>query len=764
MQPHFSDGWKDFGGEDGDLTRHTDLYQARHMRALSDWSLVSTARLWLPLNFGPPSQRQAMPQSVVDFALRYYTLDLAPRPFRKKGFNNARKKVKARAKRLRSISDFTAESTAFIDEVQSRKGKAGIREGGLPGIGGFRTFKELRLVGHEDQDQQWHVSVETPLSLFCRREHRRVSWGLTPNAREAPPSRALQHCEAALQSEGSPVAFQLCLSVAGLNAALSLLAYHPVSMQPTKDRSKEPTGGDHRQSEEELQAHFGQMRITARRGCASGAVASEAEVPPVEFAALLDDVEEYVTVVAHCAERCHLLERLAVSFREVYAKLPIITTCECAEDALGCEEPVARAHERVSQMTVVSVPYDFGLSRGKTLLIEMTDTEFVLVLDDDFTHSMHSCLECMLWKMRSRHYALWKPFDVLGFPVQEDERIFGAFRGRLRVTNQQLFLEPMVEEVLPDGCVRVEICPMVFLGRTARMRRFHFNKELRVGEHEQFFYANAYNGIQVAVCFDSSFPHFRVNTMSAGYVKRRERMPELMANAFQKLGFERAMFLFRKYDHGRMADYDELLDKTVPPWHIGHDSCGPPTTPPVPFAQVFVVVLSSADEQGKRFRSVLRSSQAWLPKFLHLGGAGSLRWSFAVYPSHDEGGLYVNLDEENDKHKDMLILPPSDRTSKEKPLVGTTDQLLQVFALLRDFQFRFLTISRQDVFVNFEHFMDQLQIMEPPAGKVLGSWASMGTAWRSLAISPSCPQASAPGCTPMLWNDHPCPAPCVMAL
>ena len=42
-------------------------------------------------------------------------------------------------------------------------------------------------------------------------------------------------------------------------------------------------------------------------------------------------------------------------------------------------------------MTVVSVPYDFGLSRGKTLLIEMTRTEFVLVLDDDFTHSMHSC-------------------------------------------------------------------------------------------------------------------------------------------------------------------------------------------------------------------------------------------------------------------------------------------------------------------------------------------------------------------------------------
>ena len=34
--------------------------------------------------------------------------------------------------------------------------------------------------------------------------------------------------------------------------------------------------------------------------------------------------------------------------------------------------------------------------------------------------------------------------------------------------------------------------------------------------------------------------------------------------------------------------WPKLIAQTVPPWHIGHDSCGPPTAPPVPFAQVFV--------------------------------------------------------------------------------------------------------------------------------------------------------------------------------
>jgi len=723
VQPHFADGWKDYGGSDSDLTQYSDLFQPRHMRSMSDWSLTSTARLWLPLGYGPASARQAMPGSIVDLALRHFTLDLAPRPFKKKAFHNGRKRQQPRRKRLRSPADATAENTAFIDEVYTARGQPVYREGALPGpVGGFRTFREVRLVGFEDQGLSWSVNIHASreLRFFCRAEHRRQG------SPEAPVSAERRRCEAGLQraGQGSPIedsalVFTTCASPAEVNAALSLLAYHSKQGMASVDAGSPRR--DARQSAGELEAHFATLRIAASAGCSPGAGPLASQVPEVQLSALLDDVEEHITVIAHCAERCHLLDRLADSFREFYGRLPIIATCECSEDQ-GCTAPVPRKHETVPHMTVVSVPYDFGLSRGKTLLIEMTQTEFVLVLDDDFTHSFHSCLECMLWKMRSRHYSLWKPFDILGFPVQEDERGFGAFRGRLRVTNQQLFLEPMVEELLPDGCMRVEICPMVFLGRTARMKTFQFQKDLRVGEHEQFFYSNAYQGVQVAVCFDSSFPHFRVNTMSAAYVKRRERMPELMANAFEKLGFERAMFLFRKYDHGRMEDYDELLDKTVPPWHVGHDTCGPPTAPPVPFAQLFAVVLTTADAVGRAFRSVLRS-QSWLQRFSALAGVASLRWVFAVHPRVDEAGVHNALQEEQDAHQDILVLPAATRLSPAATgQEATTDQLLQALGLLRDFHFRWLLVTRQDVFVRAEGFLGELQQLEPAGRKVLGSW------------------------------------------
>lgn len=73
-----------------------------------------------------------------------------------------------------------------------------------------------------------------------------------------------------------------------------------------------------------------------------------------------------MTVVAHSASRCELLERLGASFRVVYPRLPVLVTCECSE-GVNCERLQQRAHERIGRMAVIDVPFDFGLSRGKKL-------------------------------------------------------------------------------------------------------------------------------------------------------------------------------------------------------------------------------------------------------------------------------------------------------------------------------------------------------------------------------------------------------------
>ena len=53
------------------------------------------------------------------------------------------------------------------------------------------------------------------------------------------------------------------------------------------------------------------------------------------------------------------------------------------------------------------------------------------------------------------HVVLLHRARLVGFPVQEDERNFGAFRGQMRVHNQQLFLEPFYRHLEADGCAPI---------------------------------------------------------------------------------------------------------------------------------------------------------------------------------------------------------------------------------------------------------------------------------------------------------------------
>eukprot|EP00929_Paragymnodinium_shiwhaense_P094414 TRINITY_DN5498_c0_g1_i1.p1 TRINITY_DN5498_c0_g1~~TRINITY_DN5498_c0_g1_i1.p1 ORF type:complete len:1216 (-),score=268.76 TRINITY_DN5498_c0_g1_i1:8-3655(-) len=737
MEPHFQDGWKAYGGGRDLNGEHTQVFSPRAQREATDWTLISSYKLWLPTHYGPQSARNILPRSVVDLALRYFTLGIMPRPYRQKTFGKPKNVL---GRRLRSPRDSITE---FGIEGQMTDAK---HEAALPGVtGGFRTFKQLRLVGRDappsaaaaqaaaapaagapSAESPWRLTISSKGSwsplFFCRTSHRPVE------ASKGVGGAAHRACQQALEAarRGGPAAstdswrpvWDICGTAGEVNAAVTLLAYQAAAKGVASPPDDKP-GLDMRLTSEELATHFGDLKVTASGGCAQ----EVASVPTIslELSALLDDVEEHMTVLAHCAERCHLLDRMALSFREMYAKIDIITTCECSEEEAGCSEPVAHSHPNISGMITVTVPYDFGLSRGKSLLVSMAKTEFVLVLDDDFVYNFHSCLECMLWRMRSRYHSQWRPFDILGFPILEDERMFGAFRGQLRVTSHQLFLDPVAEMMTPDGCLRVDICPMVFLARTSRMSKFKFQKELAVGEHEQYFYSNAYFGLQVAVCFDSSFPHFRVNTMSAGYVKRRERMPKLMQSAFSKLGFQRTMYLFRKYATDNMTDYDELLDKSTPPWYIGDDTCGPRPSPPVPFSQMMVLVISTGDEAGQRFRQALRSGSAWLSRFSEWGSE-NFRRVFAVAADGAEEKLVLK---EQDEHRDVLLMPADTRAASTAD-DASTEGLLRALAMLRDYQFRWLVIVKHNVFVQVDRLVQSIMAHDTPVGKVLANWQTSG--------------------------------------
>ena len=118
--------------------------------------------------------------------------------------------------------------------------------------------------------------------------------------------------------------------------------------------------------------------------------------------------------------------------------------------------------------------------------------------------------------------------------------------------------------------------------------------------------------MQTAVCFDSSFAHFRVHPkeISEKYNKRRDRFLEMMQTSFFDAGFYRVMYLFKQYNHADAHDFDDLLKKSVAPWHVSDESCGPAPDPVVPFSLIFVALLSRPEHAAER--AALREEGSWL--------------------------------------------------------------------------------------------------------------------------------------------------------
>mmetsp|Transcript_2377 Transcript_2377/g.9336 ORF Transcript_2377/g.9336 Transcript_2377/m.9336 type:complete len:1169 (-) Transcript_2377:430-3936(-) len=737
VEPHFPDGWRHYGHrgqieESEDRGQfHSQLYTPRVHRERSDWSLVRSLKLWLPLDYGPQSARNAMPRSVVDLAQRFLALRItpfSPGPLR---FGTIEPTLTSHTWHT-PVDAYEALDNSMAESLGVGARPKLSREVALPGTtGGFRTFRDIRVVGRGAcAVPGFVVRVRAAISLshpgarlFCRP-------AIRPDGPldGAPDSEvAWNACRAALTETG----FDLTGLPSLVNSALSHLGFWPVR---GPGHPPAQSSADGRLSAAELDMHFADLHLELTTDACPDAgeaigVPKASNIVRSTLHALVDDVQDQVTVVAHSASRCELLERLALSFHSMYDRMLVMVTCECPEpgpEGERCSPPEARDHPTIAFMKIVDVPYDFGLSRGKRLLAQWAQTEFVLVLDDDFVRSPLSCMECMLLHMRSRMHSLTLPFDLLGFPILEDERNFGAFRGQLRATNGPLYLEPMASEAAVDGCMRVGIHPMAFLARTARLRQFKFQDQLPVGEHEQFFYANRYLGLHAAVCFDSTFPHFRVQ-MSAGYKQRRERMQELATDAFKKIGFQGMMYLLHKCDAYSGIDHNEFIQQNIPPWSISDDTCGPQPEPPTDFVMFFVAIFSKMDDRGALFRRMLRGEAplAWLPR---LAAAAPTRWAFFV---EEQSITPPALVEEEAQHGDVVLMPQQGETKGG----FTASQLKFAVTFLRDFHFRWLLVAEQDVFVHLEPVLSVLVAQEPPMRSAVGGWrtkagmASLQSPW-----------------------------------
>jgi len=178
---------------------------------------------------------------------------------------------------------------------------------------------------------------------------------------------------------------------------------------------------------------------------------------------------EALTIIVKTFERPRELRRLVRSIRRLHSSVKIIV----ADDS--------RQPSRIAGVEVVRLPFNSGVSAGRSAALERVDTEYFLTLDDDFVLTKHSDLASPLELMKST-----PELDIVGGVIVNlpdfattDYSTAGLFpTSRLPLREAGTLVSG-----LP---VRLKV-PNFFIGRTSTVRRVSWTDELKFVEHLDFF-------------------------------------------------------------------------------------------------------------------------------------------------------------------------------------------------------------------------------------------------------------------------------------
>ena len=176
-----------------------------------------------------------------------------------------------------------------------------------------------------------------------------------------------------------------------------------------------------------------------------------------------------LTAIIKTFERPRSVRRLVSSIRRRYPELRIIVIDD------------SREPKPVPDVDFVELPYNSGLSVGRNHALDMTETPYFLLLDDDFVFSHRQDLGALIDYMERN-----PEVDIRGgrcidlpFYIVHDFHDMPLFGGAAEPK------VPIGTEI--DGLSVVNKVQNFFIGRTETVRKVKWKPELKVREHTEFF-------------------------------------------------------------------------------------------------------------------------------------------------------------------------------------------------------------------------------------------------------------------------------------
>ena len=186
---------------------------------------------------------------------------------------------------------------------------------------------------------------------------------------------------------------------------------------------------------------------------------------------VLSDLQ--TTFIIKTFERPEKLFALLNSIEKFYPEVPVIII----DDS---KKPIKK--EWLPHIHYVYTEYDIGLAEGRNRAVKLVKTKYFVLLDDDLEFTEQTQIEIFVTLLKKYNFDLiGGKFNTFGY---SDPIVIGF----LKVYRKVLYIG--VYKYPGDVCdaVPVDVTQNFFLAKTDVIRKNLWDAELKIGEHESFFF------------------------------------------------------------------------------------------------------------------------------------------------------------------------------------------------------------------------------------------------------------------------------------
>ena len=202
---------------------------------------------------------------------------------------------------------------------------------------------------------------------------------------------------------------------------------------------------------------------------------------------------ENVTAIIKAFERPDNVRRLIQSIRQFYPTMPLIIV----DDSRTSMTDTWDVHT-----TYLRLPYDSGLSAGRNRAVQVATTPYILLLDDDFVFTKDTRVE------RLTHVLDTTDYDIVAGEILDFGRRRLAFRGRLEIKDGNLHLYHHSRAGHHIGYPMYDFVLNFFVARRASLLKSPWHTQLKIREHEAFFWQAKQNSFKITAIPSVRCDHF----------------------------------------------------------------------------------------------------------------------------------------------------------------------------------------------------------------------------------------------------------------